>query len=52
LKKTNVISLRANELILEASDNISWCIDGEEGIKGTITIKNLHKHIQIYTPKN
>mgnify|MGYP002681511378 FL=1 len=52
LKKRNVISLRANELTLEASDNITWCIDGEEGIKGTITIKNLHKYIQIYTPKN
>ena len=52
LKERNVEILKAKELTLEATKDITWCIDGEEGIKGAITIKNLHNHIQIYTPKN
>lgn len=31
--------------------DITWCVDGEEGPKGNVKIKNLHSHLKIYAPK-
>ena len=42
--------IRSSEFKIEVPDNITWAIDGEEGMRGAVTIKNLHNHIQIYVP--
>ena len=42
--------IRSSEFKIEVDKNISWALDGEEGMKGEVRIKNLHNHIQIYVP--
>ena len=42
--------LRSEEFKIEVDRDITWALDGEEGIKGSAEIKNLHSHIQIYVP--
>lgn len=42
--------IKSSEFTIEVNDDITWCIDGEEGMKGSVHIKNLHNHIQIFVP--
>ncbi len=42
--------LRSEEFKIEVDREITWTLDGEEGIKGSAEIKNLHSHIQIFVP--
>ncbi len=42
--------IKSSECIIEVDKDITWCIDGEEGMKGKVHIKNLHNHIQIFVP--
>ena len=34
----------------KCGDDITWTLDGEEGIKGSAEVKNLHSHIKIFVP--
>jgi len=40
----------SSEFEVVCDDNITWCVDGEEGPKGSIKVKNLHNHLRIYAP--
>ncbi len=42
--------IRSSEFKIEVDNNINWAIDGEEGMSGSVVIKNLHDHIKIYVP--
>lgn len=42
--------LRSDEFKIQVDQEITWTLDGEEGIKGSAEIKNLHNHIQIFVP--
>jgi diacylglycerol kinase (ATP) len=42
--------IRSSEFKIEVDNDINWAIDGEEGMKGSVVIKNLHDHIKIYVP--
>ena len=42
--------LRSSEFKIELDRDITWAIDGEEGIKGSAEIKNIHSQIQIFVP--
>ena len=42
--------LRSEEFKIEVDRDITWALDGEEGIKGSAEVKNLHSHIQIFVP--
>ena len=41
--------MSAKEIHVEVEESLTWCVDGEEGPKGNVHIKNLHNHIQIIT---
>lgn len=43
--------LRSSKFTIEVDDSVTWCVDGEEGPKGTVIIKNLKGHLEIYVPK-
>ena len=38
---------RAKHIKYVASNDLTWCLDGEEGPKGSIEIENIEKHIEI-----
>lgn len=42
--------IRSSKFDITVNSDITWAIDGQEGMKGSITIDNLHNHIQIYVP--
>jgi diacylglycerol kinase family enzyme len=42
--------LRSEEFKIEVDRDITWTLDGEEGIKGSAEVKNLHSHIKIFVP--
>ncbi len=42
--------IRSSRFIIKVDDNITWSLDGEEGMKGSVVVQNLHNHIQIYVP--
>ena len=42
--------IRSEEFKIEVDRDIIWTLDGEEGIKGSAEVKNLHNHIQIFVP--
>lgn len=42
--------IRSSEFQIKVDNNITWALDGEEGMKGSVTIKNLHNYFQIYVP--
>lgn len=49
-KTTNAISLEGNKIDVEVEDDLIWCVDGERGPKGHVSIKNLHNHLTIIAP--
>lgn len=40
--------IRSSDFKIEVEDNIVWTLDGEKGMNGSVNIKNLHNHIQIF----
>ncbi len=42
--------MKCKKFTIQVDDQITWCIDGEKGPTGTISIRNLHNHLQIYVP--
>ena len=50
LKRRNAY-YRVDEVTIDPNYASPWCVDGEEGPKGKITIKLLKKHLKIYTNK-
>lgn len=40
----------SSEFEVICDEDITWCVDGEEGPKGSVKIKNLPAHLQIYAP--
>lgn len=42
--------IRSEEFKIAVDRDIIWTLDGEEGIKGSAEVKNLHNHIQIFVP--
>lgn len=42
--------IRSSEFKIEVDSNITWALDGEEGMKGSVEIKNLHNYFQIFVP--
>lgn len=50
-KAKEAIALHASKFRIEIDGEQTWCIDGEEGPKGSVTIENLHSHLTIFAPK-
>lgn len=46
------IFLRSKKFKIEVNEKATWCVDGEEGPKGSIEVENLKGHLEIYAPKN
>lgn len=42
--------IRSSSFQIHLEENITWAIDGEEGMKGSVTVKNLPGHIKIFVP--
>lgn len=42
---------KVSSLNVDVVEEITWCIDGEEGFPGSINIGNLHDHIQVVVPQ-
>lgn len=49
--KKHSVSIQSDKFYIEVDNDSTWCVDGEEGPKGSITIENLHNHIKIFAPK-
>ena len=49
--KRNAVTLSASEMRIEIADDLNWCVDGEKGPNGSVTIRNLHNHLMIIAPK-
>ncbi len=47
-RKKSVDVFRASSLTIQTEGNPCWTVDGEEGPKGTVQIKNLHNHLEIF----
>lgn len=50
-KAKEAIALHASKFHIEIDGQQTWCIDGEEGPKGSVAIENLHSHLTIFAPK-
>ena len=50
-KAKEAIALHASKFRIEIDGEQTWCIDGEEGPKGSVAIENLHSHLTIFAPK-
>ena len=50
-KAKEAIALHASKFRIEIDGEQTWCIDGEEGPKGSVDIENLHSHLTIFAPK-
>lgn len=51
LKKRPAVYIKSNEFRITVNDSFTWTCDGNEGPKGTITVKNLHNHLKIFAPR-
>lgn len=49
--KRHSVTIQSNKIFIEVDDESTWCVDGEKGPNGSITIENLHNHIKIFAPK-
>ena len=49
--KRHSISIQSDKFVIEVDNDSTWCVDGEKGPSGPITIENLHNHIRIFAPK-
>lgn len=51
-KRKYFYHLRGHKIKIETTDKVVWCLDGEEGPRGSVEIENLPQHLQIFVPKN
>ena len=49
--KKSAVLLKSSEFKIEVSDDVVWVLDGQKGPSGTVEIKNLQKHLEIFVPK-
>lgn len=42
---------KSSRFTIEVMNEPTWCVDGEAGSKGTVTIENLHNYLEIFIPK-
>lgn len=49
--KKSSIALHSGNFVIEVDEGQTWCLDGEEGPKGSVKIENLHNHLTIFAPK-
>lgn len=47
-KDPHVKHYQASKVDIEVNNNVDWCLDGEKGANGALTIKVLKEHIQIF----
>ncbi len=52
LKRSHVTyHFKASKFTIETEGEPIWCIDGEAGPTGSVTIENYHDYLEIYIPK-
>lgn len=49
--KKSAIFLKSSEFTITVPDDITWCVDGQKGPNGEITVKNLKGHLEIFVPR-
>ena len=49
--KKGAIFLTSSEFTIDVPDDVTWCVDGQKGPNGKITVKNLKGHLEIFVPK-
>lgn len=49
--KKHALFFRSDKFRVDVKEDVVWCIDGEEGPKGSVEIENLKGHLEIYVPK-
>ncbi len=42
--------IRSSSFNIILNQDITWTLDGEQGMKGSVEVTNKHKHIQIFVP--
>lgn len=42
--------IRSSSFNIIINEDITWTLDGEQGMKGSVEVINKHKHIQIFVP--
>lgn len=50
-KKKSMILINTNKVKIEVGDDVSWDIDGEKGVFGSVEIEVLREHISFLVPK-
>lgn len=50
-RKKYVTHVKASSIDIILKNDPIWCVDGEEGPRGSVHIQNLHNHLTIYIPK-
>ena len=46
-----MILINTNKVKIEVGDDVSWDIDGEKGVFGSVEIEVLREHISFLVPK-
>ncbi len=49
--KVKTTHYKCSSLKIRTDQKMAWCIDGEKGPVGDVTISNLHMHLSIYSKK-
>ena len=52
VKKRDILFLRGHRVTIGTDESVVWDLDGEEGMRGDITIETLPKRMRLYVPKN
>ena len=51
IKKRDVAFFSGEEVRIRTSEDVVWDFDGEEGIKGNVTVKACPERITLFVPK-
>lgn len=52
VKKRDILFLRGEHISVATDDGVVWDLDGEEGMRGNITIELLPQRMRLFVPKN
>lgn len=51
IKKKDIVVLSGKKLVIGTGNDVVWDFDGEEGVRGNVTIETLPRQITLFVPK-
>lgn len=51
IRKRDIVYLDGDRVKIKTTENVVWNFDGEEGIRGNVTIEVLPRRLELFTPK-